>query len=108
QHALGVGAGQGGLDLRSGSESLGRHGILLMAVVGSWSLARRFALRYSRTRRAHNRADYVPKKICTGSMGVSRSRTDSAAPAKEAPPGDAAGSTTGAASRRAGASWGSA
>jgi len=37
QHALGVGAGQGGHDLRSGSESLGRHGILLkqLLVVGS-------------------------------------------------------------------------
>src|SRR4029077_4071845 len=38
QHALGVGAGQGGLDLRSGSKSLSRHGILLMAVVGRWLL----------------------------------------------------------------------
>src|SRR5215468_58970 len=44
----------------------------------------------------------------TGRIGVSRCRTDSAVPAKGAPPDAAAGSTIDAASRRASANWHSA
>src|SRR4029077_16065944 len=105
EDALGIGAGQGGLDFGAckslTGQRRGSHGILRKAVVSFRSSI------VSQRAVAPKKAYSAPKPHHLGGWETSRYRTSWAAPAKATLPDDGAGRPESRASTRAGANWGS-
>ena len=105
ENALGIGAGQGGLDFGAckslTSQRRGSHGILRKAVVSLRSSI------VSQRAVAPKKADSAPKPHHLGGWETSRYRTNWDAPAKATLPDDGVGRPESRASTRAGANWAS-